>query len=187
MTLAGIILTGGSSRRMGRIKALLPLDGETFLDRQIRLLEPHCSPVVVVVGEHAAEIEAGKLRPALTVINPHPERGMLSSLQCGLAALPKDVDAFLFTPVDLPRISKETVEQLAHAVGSAPIVIPRCHGRRGHPVLMDASLRPELLAASGSPRDVIERHASQVRYLEVDDDGILVDVDTPEEYAALTS
>jgi len=52
---------------------------------------------------------------------------------------------------------------------------------------MDASLRPELLAASGSPRDIVDRHADQVRYLDVEDDGILVDVDTPEEYAALTS
>jgi CTP:molybdopterin cytidylyltransferase MocA len=172
---------------MGRIKALLQLGGETFLDRQIRLLEPYCSPVVVVVGEHAAEIEAGRLRPAVTVVNPHPDRGMLSSLQCGLAAISEEVDAFLFTPVDLPKINKETVEQLAQAAGSAPIVIPRCHGRRGHPVLMDASLRTELLAASGSPRDIVDRHADQVRYLDVEDDGILVDVDTPEEYAALTS
>ncbi|MBL8293008.1 MAG: nucleotidyltransferase family protein [Bryobacterales bacterium] len=187
MTLAGIILAGGSSRRMGRIKALLPFGGETFLDRQIRLLEPHCSPVVVVVGEHAAEIEAGRQRPAVTVINPDPDRGMLSSLQCGLSALPERIDAFLFTPVDLPRINEGTVEQLAQAAGSALIVIPRCHGRRGHPVLMDASLRPELLAASGSPRDVVDRHAGQVRYLDVEDAGILVDVDTPEEYAALTS
>jgi CTP:molybdopterin cytidylyltransferase MocA len=112
---------------------------------------------------------------------------MLSSLQCGLAAISEEVDAFLFTPVDLPKINKETVEQLAQAAGSAPIVIPRCHGRRGHPVLMDASLRTELLAASGSPRDIVDRHADQVRYLDVEDDGILVDVDTPEEYAALTS
>lgn len=187
MRLAGIILAGGSSRRMGRIKALLPLDGETFLDRQIGLLAHYCSPVVVVVGEHAAEIEAGRRRPAVTVVNPQPDRGMLSSLQCGLATLPEAIDYFLFIPVDLPRVSKETVEQLVQAAGSARIVIPRCNGRRGHPVLMDASLRPELLAASGSPRDVVERHAGQVRYLDVDDEGILADVDTPEDYAALTS
>lgn len=186
MNLAGIILAAGASRRMGSVKALLQVQGETFVDRQIRLFEPYCSPVIVVVGDHAAEIERGKQRPALIVRNPDPERGMLSSLQCGVAALPEGTDAFLFTPVDLPQVRPETVDQLVRLAGAAPIVIPRAHQRRGHPVLMSASLRVELLGASGSPKEVIERHSAEVRYVDVDDDGILRDVDTPEEFAALT-
>lgn len=186
MNLAGIILAAGASRRMGSVKALLQVQGETFVDRQIRLLEPYCSPVIVVVGEHGAEIERGKRRPALIVWNPDPERGMLSSLQCGVAALPEGTEAFLFTPVDLPGVNPETVQKLVRLAGTAPVVIPRAHHRRGHPVLMSVSLKDELLAADGSPRDVIERHSAEVRYVEVDDDGILRDVDTPDEYAALT-
>jgi len=185
VNLAGIILAGGASRRMGRVKALLRVEGETFVDRQVRLLAPFCSPVIVVVGEQAAEIEAGRERPAVIVRNPDPERGMLSSLQCGVAALPEGIEAFLFTPVDLPQISPQTVESLAHFSGTGPIIIPRFRGRRGHPVRMSARLREELLAASGSPRDFIERHAGEVQYLDLADEGILRDVDTPEEYAAL--
>jgi molybdenum cofactor cytidylyltransferase len=101
-----IILAAGASSRMGRPKPLLELDGETFLDRLIGRFYGICAPIVVVLGYEADRIRAG-IRNAGDVefvINPSPERGMLSSLQCGLASLPGDAAAVLFTPADLPSI-----------------------------------------------------------------------------------
>ena len=89
-TIAGIILAAGASSRMGSPKALLALDGETFLDRLIAAFEPHCAPVLVVLGFHAGRTRAGICRSGdvTFVTNPDPDRGMLSSLQCGLAEVP---------------------------------------------------------------------------------------------------
>ena len=88
--IAGIILSAGASRRMGTPKALLQLNDETFLDRLIRLFSEVCSPVIVVLGDQADQIRSGIRRgsEARFVVNPDPERGMLSSLQCGLRSGP---------------------------------------------------------------------------------------------------
>src|SRR5262245_32305125 len=106
MKTAGLILAAGASRRMGSPKALLELDGDTFLDRLIRAFRPHCSPLIVVLGYHAEAIRSGVRRghDVEFVVNPHPEQGQLSSLQCGLSSVPGDSAAVIFTPVDYPRI-----------------------------------------------------------------------------------
>ncbi|MCC6590325.1 MAG: nucleotidyltransferase family protein [Bryobacterales bacterium] len=188
MNLGAVILAAGASRRMGSPKALLTVDGETFVDRQIRLLSSCCTRIVVVVGVHGSQIrDASKLGTQVTFVdNPDPDRGMLSSLQCGLAALPGDLTAWLFTPVDLPNLRIETVKQLAAQAGSSAFCIP-CHaGRRGHPVLVDGRLRSEFMEAGTgqTPRDLIEGRRDSVTYLDVDDAGVCIDVDTPEEYRA---
>lgn len=168
---------------MGQTKALLAYQGETFLERLARIFAPYCNPIVVVLPP------AGLLCPpgVLCTVNPLPERGMLTSLQCGFRALPDAVERVFFIPVDLPAVEPSTMAALA-STKSAPLVIPRYQGRRGHPVLTARDLIPEFLAlpASAQPRDIIERHASEIRYVDVDDPGILADVDDPADYAKLT-
>ena len=88
MSVAGIILAAGESRRMGFPKALLRYRDETFLDTLIGLFAARCSPVIVVLGAHADRIRARTLRPATFVINPDYQRGQTSSMQCGLRAVP---------------------------------------------------------------------------------------------------
>ncbi|HXF27317.1 MAG TPA: NTP transferase domain-containing protein, partial [Bryobacteraceae bacterium] len=83
--ICGLILAAGASRRMGTSKALLTVGGETFLDRLIGLLSVVCEPVIVVTGHDALQAKDG-----MFVTNPEPERGMLSSLQCGLRAVPAE-------------------------------------------------------------------------------------------------
>ena len=95
--IAGIILAAGASSRMGSPKALLDYRGESFIGRLVRVISSVCDPVIVVLGYHADAIRPAIKGAASTVINPAPERGQISSLQIALAALPDDVEGFLFT------------------------------------------------------------------------------------------
>jgi len=95
------------------------------------------------------------------------------------------VDQVLFTLVDHPAVRAETVGDLMRATGD--IVIPRFSGKRGHPVLIQSSIAQEFLAepATSKVRAVIDRHAAQIRYIEVDDSGICDDIDDPALYQQL--
>jgi len=192
VSLAGLILAGGASQRMGREKALLAYQGETLGDRLIGVLAGHCSPVIVVLGHHAEAIRAGLRRAgqAVFVVNESYVDGQLSSLQCGLAAVPEGAEGVLFLPVDYPAVQEATVAALIGAFerrAGSPLVVPRYQGRRGHPVCCARELIPEFLALGrdSQARVVVHRHAHETRYVEVDDPGILRDVDDPEAYRNL--
>lgn len=189
--IAGIILAAGASSRMGSPKALLDYRGETFIQRLVRVLSAVCDPVIVVLGYHA-----DTLRPAVSnatiVVNPSPERGQLSSLQTGLAALPPAAEGFLFTPVDSPAVETATVERLAAAFRqrdpATQLVIPRYQGKRGHPVFATRAIANELgaLPPTAQAREVIHGHVADTLYIDVDDPGILTDIDDREAYRRLS-
>lgn len=187
MSYAGIILAAGESSRMGSPKALLEFRGETFLDRLIRCFDQSCFPVIVVLGHEPEVIRAGVRSPgrAMFVLNAQYQLGQLSSLQCGLRAVPADAEGVIFTPVDHPNIEPATVALLIES--GAPVAIPQYMGRHGHPVLIHRQLVPELLAVApdGQARTVLHRHASHTRYIDVLDAGILDDIDDPEAYRRL--
>ena len=175
---------------MGTPKALLLIENETFLDRMIRLFAEVCDPVIVVLGHNAEQIRSGIQRASqvMFVVNPDPERGMLSSLQCGLEALPT-ADAVMFTPVDHPCIQGSTLERLAAGMleEQAPLIIPTYRGSHGHPVCITRPLITELLAlpASAQARDVIHRHLPEACLMAVDDSAVTTDIDDPAAYAEL--
>ena len=189
--IAGIILAAGASSRMGSPKALLDYRGETFVERLVNLLSRVCDPVIVALGHHAAAIRARVERSAQMVINPDPDRGQLSSLQAALAAIPAEAEGFLFIPVDCPAVELATVRRVAAAFESRKpetlLVIPRIGDKRGHPVFAVRSLAEELLALppTGQARDVVHGHRAQTEYVNVDDPGILTDVDDLEAYRKL--
>ena len=188
---AGIILAAGLSSRMGRDKATLPYLGTTFLNHLIGLLSPHVAPLVVVLGHNAESIRSTiDAQFSVTVaVNPDFEQGMLSSLQTGIRTLPTGTEAALFTLVDLPAISSDTVEELLAAFGSGAkrLTIPRSAGRRGHPVIAQREILDEIAALplGGSPKTVIHAHRTETAFVDVDDAGIFRDVDLPEDYDAL--
>jgi molybdenum cofactor cytidylyltransferase len=198
----GIILAAGASRRMGAPKALLDYRGETFLDRLIRVVGTVAEPLVVL-GYRAEAVQAGSTRPAKFIVNPDPRRGQLSSLQTALAGAPADFEGFLFIPVDCPAVAEETVRRLAAAFArrdpATLFVIPRYdqrhdqrHGqaggqRRGHPVFAAPPIAREILALppNAQARDVVHRHVPDTLYVDVDDAGILADIDDPAAYRQL--
>lgn len=190
--IAGIILAAGASSRMGSPKALLDYRGEMFVERLIRVLSRVCDPVIVALGYHAGAIRPAIAATATIVTNPAPERGQLSSLQTALAALPAGAEGFLFTPVDSPAVEPATVECLAAEFRrrdpAASFVIPRYRGKHGHPVFAARAIADELLAlpATAQAREVVHRHVADTVYIDVEDPGILVDVDDPAAYRGIT-
>jgi molybdenum cofactor cytidylyltransferase len=174
---------------MGSPKALLEYRGETFLGRLIRVFSGCCSPVIVVAGIHAEPLRRRMDHMghrAQLAVNPDPDRGQLSSLQIALAQVPGDAAGFLFTPVDCPTVEEKTVVMLLDQLRKRddPFVIPRYHGKRGHPVCARRSLIAQFLALppTAETRAIVNRHEERIRYVDVDDAGVLADVDDLEAY-----
>lgn len=187
MSIAGLILAAGESRRMGFPKALLPYGSETFLDTLIGLFSTRCYPVIVVLGAGAETIRARAARPATFVVNANYARGMTTSLQCGLQAVPPDTEGVLFTLVDHPSVTPATVDALLAA--PRPLVrVPRFGEDRGHPIWFSRDLIPEFLAIpdGGAANTVVRGHAAETEFLDLDDPGITADIDDPEAYRNLT-
>jgi len=178
---------------MGKPKALLEIGGETFLDRLIRVMGESCSPVIVVLGHEAQRIKSGlhQAGSAVFVINQDYARGQLSSLQCGLAAVSSEAEGVLFTLVDRPLVEPSTIarilQRFQERVPPEVLVVPRVGLRHGHPVCLARELIPEFLALppEAQARDVIHRHAGETAYVDVEDTGIQVDVNDPEDYQRL--
>jgi CTP:molybdopterin cytidylyltransferase MocA len=186
-----IVLAAGASSRMGRPKALLPLDeGDRFVERIHRtLLDAGLDPIVVVVRPELEAPVRALLPTTVVAVNRNPERGQLSSLLVGLESLGWPAAA-LVTLVDLPLVRVETVNALiaAWARSGAPLVRPLTRGRRGHPLVVGG---PVIAALAGADphtgaKPVVHAFAAQALDVAVDDPGTLDDIDTPEDYARLS-
>ncbi len=184
-----IILAAGSSSRMGRPKALLDVGGLTFLDHILRNHRALGLPVTVVLGEHQAEIRAAvNLSEAAVLVNPHPELGPLSSLKIGLESS-REHQAVIIHPVDHPLVRMETLQALLDAHRNSPegIIIPEFGARRGHPVLFPRLYFEELHAAplDQGARYVVRTHPESAIAVKVPDEGVIQNIDTPEDYERL--
>ncbi|MGE0158345.1 MAG: NTP transferase domain-containing protein [Gemmatimonadales bacterium] len=193
---AGVVPSAGASLRMGRTKALLEVGGRTFLARTVAALRSGgCDPVLVVVpdGEPATRIaEAAERAGALVLRNPDPGEGPITSLRLAIRELGDSVAGLAYLPVDHPMVKAQTVAALLAAAraavgGRAALTIPMHRGRRGHPAVFGSALFTELAdpALEGGARMVVHRHLDHATLVEVDDPGVLTDIDTPEAYAAV--
>ena len=203
-SLCAVILAAGESSRMGRDKALLPwpppipgaeFSPQTFLSAAIRALNPFNDMVIVVVGKNEKNLapiiyaSGGSL-----VRNPAPERGQFSSLQTGLQeVLNQGRDAATITLVDRPPVAPSTLRTLHAAFEDAVnrekwAVVPEYQGKHGHPFLIGREMIEAFLQAdpTSMARDIEHRHQSSVEYVAIDDPFIALNVDTPEQYAALS-
>jgi molybdenum cofactor cytidylyltransferase len=190
----GVILAAGRSSRMGRAKALLPCGpgGETFVRRLARALHDGGVQQVLIVGrsddEALREEVAAMPLAARFVENPGADAGQLSSVLAGLdaAAVPGTL-GLLVTPVDAPLVTAATVATLLAMFSStgAPIVRAVYRGRHGHPVVFSRDVFDGLRRADPGvgAKAVLRAHA--IVNVDVDDAGVVGDVDTPEDYRAL--
>jgi CTP:molybdopterin cytidylyltransferase MocA len=188
MKLGGVILAAGRSSRMGRDKALLPYQASTFLSSLVKIFRARLSPVVVVLGHNAEQIRPAASGAAV-VVNEGYDRGMLSSLQTGLRALPWDADGAVFTLVDHPGLQLATLDRLIETFkhSRASLVLPLYRGERGHPALIGRALIGQLLTipANESPKPVLRGHYGGAAFVEVDDPSVVADIDRPEDLGRL--
>jgi len=190
--IAGLILAAGESSRMGIPKATLTWRGRTFLELIVQTLrEGGLERMVVVLGHKAENIQRQvEIEPAQVVINPDYRSGQTSSLQVGLQALMADeLEAVLLCLVDHPAVSGETVRRIVAAFRQcgAPVVVPTYQDRRGHPILVGRQVFDELLGLScnAGADSVVRKYRAQTRFVEVEDEGVVIDVDDLESYQRL--
>ena len=188
--IAAVVLSAGESSRMGRPKALLPIEGETFIGRIVASLKrTQVGKILVVLGHNADQLAAaiGAL-PVEILINPNYQLGQLSSLQVAVRTLlsDPDCDAMLVHLVDHPYIDASLVDRMIRQFyeSKKDIVVPRCRGKRGHPVLFSRRLFGALLDApmDQGAKAVVNAHGAATLEMETDEEGITVDIDTPELY-----
>ncbi|WDP91536.1 MAG: nucleotidyltransferase family protein [Desulfobacter sp.] len=192
--IAGIILAAGTGSRMGgHTKQLLPFKGRPLLTHAVEKgLAAGLSPLILVLGHGADRIKRQlDAYPVDIIVTPDFTRGMAASLKAGLHRLDSTGTArgALFLLGDQPLVRAETLLTLREAARNHPgsILIPVFKGRRGNPVYFDACFFPELRQVSGDMggRVLIGRHPHAVREIAVDDPGIGMDIDTPEDYEDL--
>lgn len=175
---------------MGRNKLLLPWDNTTVLDQSLtNVATSGVSSLVTVVG-HEQELTrsiAGRYGP--TLINRGYTKGMLSSAQMAVRALPPSIEAALIMLGDQPLVGPDVINALlaAYAANSRGLVAPAYQGRRGNPVIIDRRYFAELLALppEAAPRALLQRHPEDVLLVEVASDTVLQDLDRPEDYERL--
>ncbi|HMF51648.1 MAG TPA: nucleotidyltransferase family protein [Candidatus Saccharimonadales bacterium] len=186
--ISAVILSAGESSRMGRPKALLPIDGQTFIERIVGALKKtSVGKVIVILGHNADEMRRRiEHLPVEILVNPDYKLGQLSSLQVAIRCVDTDCDGMLVHLVDHPYIDAKLVDRMIERFDDSGklIVVPRYGTKRGHPVIFSRKLFEELLAApmDQGAKAVVNTHRDDTLEIDTDDKGITVDIDTPELY-----
>lgn len=184
---AAVILAAGASERMERPKALLPIQGRPAA----RVVAEHLgeagfTPVVTVTSAPVQKKLAQAELPGPVIINDETEKGALHSFRLGLQALPDETVAALMCPVDHPLVRLDTLQKLKAAASTGRVIVPRYQGRRGHPTLFGRDLWPLIfsLPLEEGARGVLRRQPEAVTLLDVDDPGVVQNLNTPSDLAA---
>ena len=183
-----MVLAAGRSRRMGAQKLLLPLGDRPVIAHIVdELLSSPVDRVFVIVGPDGDQIaEALAGRRVEFVTNPDPEAEMLSSVRCGLRAMPEDCAAMLVVLGDQPGITADVVAALLKAFQTSGrgIVVPIYNGKRGHPLLIAMRYRDEILNCYEDVglRGLLHAHLGDVYELEFSVPNVIEDMDVPEDY-----
>jgi molybdenum cofactor cytidylyltransferase len=191
---SAVVLAAGASTRMGRAKQLLPLGETTVLARTLgNVRSAGLDQIVLVLGASAGAIRRQLPQPLLegvkVVVNPAYGQGMASSLREGLSAVDRESDAALIILGDQPFLQPQTLHQIidGYRGSRAQIVVPTYQGERGNPVLLDRSVFPEAMALEGDVgcRAIFPNHLEGISKVEVEDMGVLLDLDDPADYERL--
>ena len=188
--IVAVVLSAGESSRMGRPKALLPIDGQTFIERIVAALkQTKVGKIIVILGHNARELEAKISHlPVKILINTDYKQAQLSSLQLAVRDLQADADCdgMLVHLVDHPYLAPALVQEMIRRFYETKkrIIVPKFHGKRGHPVIFSNALFGELLSApmAEGAKAVVNAHRAETLEIDTQEEGIAVDIDTPELY-----
>jgi molybdenum cofactor cytidylyltransferase len=188
--ISAIVLAAGESNRMGQPKQLMSFGQGTILERTIdNLLNSAVSETIVVLGYREEEVRktiAGK--PVKIAINPDYQQGMSTSIIAGLKQIDKRARAVLIALGDQPFVDSQTINSLVEAfiANKRGIIIPVYQGRRGNPVIFGIKYKGELLNLKGDigGREIIKRHPNDVLEVAINCEGVLLDIDTAENYTS---
>lgn len=176
-----IILAAGESRRMGKAKQLLPVEGKPLINTMVDRFGDMFRQLTVVQGAVDLRGLLGADRPGFTLTdNPDWRRGQLGSLQAGIRAGGRGPYCVILG--DLPALRRDTVAEICTAADNAPAAYPVCNGRRGHPVILSSSAASLILAAAPGERAMRIIAPLSPMEIPVDDPGIHRDIDSPEDY-----
>lgn len=190
MRTGALIVAAGMSSRMGIFKPMLKIGSISAVCRIIYTLQQAgADPVVVVTGNRAEVLERHIAKQGVICLrNPdYATTQMLESAKIGFQYLIAECEQVLFTPVDIPLFTVETTEKLI--ASGVDVAIPSCHGKEGHPLLISGKVLPEILQFNGDGglRGALSDCKVKLQHILVDDEGILFDVDTPEDFRNLLS
>lgn len=188
--IVAVVLSAGESSRMGRPKALLPIDGQTFIERIVAALkQTRVGKIIVILGHNASELQPKISHlPVEILINTDYKLGQLSSLQLAVRhlQLDHDCDGMLVHLVDHPYLTPALVQEMIRRFYETEkrIIVPKFHGKRGHPVIFSRELFAELLSApvDQGAKAVVNAHRADTLEIETEEAGIALDIDTPELY-----
>lgn len=190
---SAIVLAAGMSKRMGAPKQLLRAGENTLLERTLDTVrQSRADEIILVLGFGAREIQESVSTLGVTVVlnEAYPE-GMGSSLRAGISMVRLQAQAALIVLADQPFVLPSTLDRLIehHHKVRPQIVIPTYKGFRGNPVLLDQSVFPEVASLKGDIgcRAIFGEHTENIARLAVDDAGILLDVDTREDFEKLAA
>jgi xanthine dehydrogenase accessory factor len=187
-SITAIILGAGESSRMGRPKLLLPFGESTVIGTVIQnALSSTVENIIVVLGSnYESHRVAIKETPVEIIRNRRYKDGMLSSVQCGLGAIPETTDAVMVLLGDQPMIEGSEMNKLIESFSDSgkEIIIATHRDKRGHPILFGRKYIDEIkgYAREASLRDLLQKHPEAIREIEAEDSGILRDIDTDEDY-----
>lgn len=187
-SVAAVLLAAGKSSRMGSCKPLLPLGDETVIERCLNTLHHGgVNEIIVVVSIHGEEVaRAARNHSVQLVVNPDESGDMASSIRVGRDSTTPETSGIIVALCDYPLVMPNTVTALIdqHAQHPGSIITPTCQGRRGHPLLLPRSILEELTVGK-TLRDVLNKDTARIREVPLDDVGILMDMDTPDDYRAV--
>ncbi len=190
MKSCAIILAAGYSTRMQQFKPLLSIGGKTITDRLISLFSQNSVDVLLVSGWQQEKLRSGIKNTGVQIINnPDYHQGMFTSIQAGLQSLGSGYEAFFIMPVDIPLVRPSTIKMLLEKFRENPekIIFPVFGKKRGHPPLIPVVLRPTILGwkREGNLKEILDSHEKLALEINVPDNNILLDIDTPDDYARL--
>jgi molybdenum cofactor cytidylyltransferase len=183
VSVGAVVLAAGSGSRLGGPKLRMVAGGKSFLAHTVEVLaSAGAGPICCVVGAEDASWACQEALDVAVCVNPDPARGMLSSVIVGLAFVRGEAAGTLIAPVDHPYVCVSTIKSLLEIFAGFPdhVIKPVYRGRTGHPVVLPCTMFQAVLEASGMTtlREVLAQTGVPVRYVEVDDEGVLVNVNT---------